>query len=222
MAFELRRKTFASAIRRMKIFVNSDEFMKSNATKLSEKLLLLRQSHRDFVTEHLNVLEIIDESKFVPQNEYFLGIQDLYYSLAVRFSDRIEILRAKECANESGAIELEKIEDEATDTEEKDEDLRERIERNRAAIALNDHRIKIAQQKKREVKCNFCSENHPMHRCTAFLRLSVRLRREKVHSLKLCENCFLPSPNGRNHRCKAGPCKRCRKGERHNSLLCYA
>lgn len=97
-------------------------------------------------------------------------------------------------------------------------DLRHQIERNRRQLRLV--KENIGKYTKR-VYCNNCGRNHPMHRCPEFRAMNILERRERVRKLKLCENCFMCMERDRDgHFCRFGKCRRCNRGEHHNSLLC--
>lgn len=74
---------------------------------------------------------------------------------------------------------------------------------------------------KRGVTCNNCQMPHPMFRCSRFQALTVKERYNRVRELGLCNNCFSANHRAGSLSCKAGPCKRCDKGQNHNALLCY-
>lgn len=61
--------------------------------------------------------------------------------------------------------------------------------------------------------CGYCSENHPIYRCTAFEKLSIQERWSVVKTKQLCKNCL------RLHigNCTSSHCKRC--NQFHNTLL---
>lgn len=97
-------------------------------------------------------------------------------------------------------------------------DLRHQIERNRRQ--LQNVKQNIGKYTKR-VHCNNCERNPPMHRCPIFQAMNVLERRERVRRLKLCANCLMYIERNRDgHVCQFGRCRRCNRGEFHNSLLC--
>lgn len=63
--------------------------------------------------------------------------------------------------------------------------------------------------------CFQCKSDHPIYTYEQFLQLTVKERLEKVKSLSLCQNCLLQMHQ--SHKCRVGPCKKCRG--KHNSLL---
>lgn len=73
-----------------------------------------------------------------------------------------------------------------------------------------------------KISCFNCDEPHPLFKCTLFLQMNIDERRYRIRELQLCDNCFSPLVNKYNnsHHCRAGECKRCNRGEYHNSLLC--
>lgn len=62
------------------------------------------------------------------------------------------------------------------------------------------------------LSCHNCKLPHPMSNCFALKQMSVRDRENRVRELKLCSNCFSPNHAAKSLSCKAGPCKRCKKG----------
>lgn len=68
--------------------------------------------------------------------------------------------------------------------------------------------------------CYNCHKAHQMFKCHAFLNMTLSERKERVMQLKLCANCLSPGHKTLSLSCKFGPCRRCNKGQFHNSLLC--
>lgn len=98
------------------------------------------------------------------------------------------------------------------------QDLRPQIERNRRQLQFVKKNI---HKYTKRVYCNNCGRNHPMHRCAMFQAMNISERRERVRKLELCENCFMVMGRERDgHKCRFGKCRRCNRGEFHNSLLC--
>lgn len=107
--------------------------------------------------------------------------------------------------------------------EEKGAEIKHRIEESRTSTqvtaASGMWNVKKVQIVKKSTICNHCTRNHVMSNCDRFKSLSIRERRERVKSLTLCENCFIPLILLRGpHRCTKGPC-RC--GKPHNTLFCF-
>lgn len=71
-----------------------------------------------------------------------------------------------------------------------------------------------------ELSCYHCKQPHAMFRCQKFAALPLHERKNRVRDLKLCINCFSPNHMSNSLSCGSGPCKRCNKGLKHNSLLC--
>lgn len=70
------------------------------------------------------------------------------------------------------------------------------------------------------VKCNNCNGAHTMYSCQKFKAMSLDEKKKTVREKNLCWNCFSPNHRVNSQSCKAGTCKRCNKGLKHNSLLC--
>lgn len=64
--------------------------------------------------------------------------------------------------------------------------------------------------------CKVCKENHPLHRCPKFVKMTLAERKKCVREHELCHNCLRPSHFSKD--CFAKPCLRC--NVKHNSLLC--
>lgn len=64
--------------------------------------------------------------------------------------------------------------------------------------------------------CKICKESHPLHRCPAFLKMTLNERKKSVREHELCNNCLRPSHFSKD--CFAQACVRCQL--KHNSLLC--
>lgn len=79
---------------------------------------------------------------------------------------------------------------------------------------------KQGAREERGISCHNCKQPHPMYRCAKFIALPLEQRRARVRELQLCANCFMPNHRAGSPRCKFDACKRCRKGEHHNVLLC--
>lgn len=77
-----------------------------------------------------------------------------------------------------------------------------------------------SNEKQNSIGCNNCQQPHPMYRCAKFLALSIEQRKNRVRELNLCWNCFSPNHRANSVSCKSGPCRRCNKGLKHNTLLC--
>lgn len=67
--------------------------------------------------------------------------------------------------------------------------------------------------------CGFCGNNHFIHLCPGFLKLSVSERHQKVVELRMCFNCLRAGHSvlycGSKH-----TCKQCNK--RHHSLIHFS
>lgn len=70
------------------------------------------------------------------------------------------------------------------------------------------------------IKCFKCDGSHPIYRCPDVLSKTLSDRFKIVRSMKLCQNCLCPNHESGSKQCKFGPCKHCRIGEYHNSILC--
>lgn len=104
-------------------------------------------------------------------------------------------------------------------------DLRKKLKRKTIDAEPNERaerRDGEPPSRRQKIICFNCEEAHPLFKCAGFLQMPVDKRRFRIRELQLCDNCFSPLVNKYNnsHHCRAGPCKRCNRGEFHNSLLC--
>lgn len=73
-----------------------------------------------------------------------------------------------------------------------------------------------SSSKSEQKRCVMCKENHALHRCSSFLKLTVQARRKVVREKQLCQNCLRDSHFSKD--CTWRACLRC--NVKHNSLLC--
>ncbi|XP_055585300.1 uncharacterized protein LOC129738142 [Uranotaenia lowii] len=67
-------------------------------------------------------------------------------------------------------------------------------------------------------KCPACSENHWLHLCSAFQRMSVANRESLVRNNNLCRNCF--RQGHRANECSSKySCRKCKA--RHHTMVCF-
>lgn len=65
--------------------------------------------------------------------------------------------------------------------------------------------------------CKVCKDNHAVHKCQVFKKMSLSERKKSARDNELCFNCLNPSHASKD--CRASACKRC-PDKKHNSLLC--
>lgn len=74
------------------------------------------------------------------------------------------------------------------------------------------------EQRAERQPCKVCNENHPVHKCDKFRKMSLAERKNSAREHNLCYNCLHFSHSSRD--CKSTrTCPR-HPGKKHNSLLC--
>lgn len=66
--------------------------------------------------------------------------------------------------------------------------------------------------------CKLCAGRHTLYRCKDFLGLSFGGRRIRIQQWGLCENCLRETHS--TSECLDEPCRRCKNGQMHNSIIC--
>lgn len=131
----------------------------------------------------------------------------------------IEPQKKRECQSENQSNKKTRHVTIVTEPVESDEEVTRKVMR--SVVQVKNTRDKTASTTSNHIVCHNCGRNHPMYRCERFLRLTVAERKARVRTLGNCANCLQfvgTDRDRRNHRCPAGPCKRCQRY--HNSLLC--
>lgn len=66
--------------------------------------------------------------------------------------------------------------------------------------------------------CGLCGADHGLYKCEKFTEMNLRARLDYVKNAGLCEGCIKIAHPDR--RCKTLPCRKCRSGKVHNTMLC--
>lgn len=191
------RQTHINRIDRIKLFVQTDEFLKVSTCEIEQKRESLESAYSDFIDEHNRLIRFAPKSVFEEQDKKVAEVEEIYHNVGLKLRQQLRKREAEEAIERnvlkndlSGKNDVRTMEADSNSEETHDEATDNRLQSVAFQVIMaRKSKEKDSDDLRRVLARKRGAEQSPYQRKQSPTRRAVQSAAHKIHRPIVCHNC---------------------------------